>query len=66
MLAEMNDELKGQYVDDAFYAKYRKDIRLKFCNDAETQTVLTDINNFIECDCRNNGLVYVTEYEKGD
>eukprot|EP01084_Bolivina_argentea_P294695 507146_1 len=64
---EMDELLKDEYIDDVFIEKYKNDDRIKKIYSAkETRDLVAVINEFIENECRDNGLIFVTDYEKGD
>eukprot|EP01084_Bolivina_argentea_P199606 341513_1 len=66
MLFEVNNDFKGKCIPQLPYYNKLHDTRLKLWTKDERQTLLQEIEDFIELDCRNNNLVYNTQYESGD
>eukprot|EP01084_Bolivina_argentea_P294694 507145_1 len=66
-MIEIDKLFLGQRVDDIFIETYQNDNRIeKIYSKEETQDLLAVILEFIEKDCRENGLIFVTDYDKGD
>ena len=62
----IEQEINGKYVNKQFIDKYINDKRFKFYTKEETIKLLDVIISFIEHEARENELIYITKYEKGD